>query len=105
MVFSNQDDLDVHVLANQHQMHLDSEKKRSSNDVARVFLMESLKTISINTEKEVTTIIQQQSPSQLTTTSKFSTNKFVNYLNCEGWALRVRKPGQRISQDVKDYIQ
>jgi hypothetical protein len=106
MIFNNQDDLNVHIISNQHQMNIDSNKTQSSNDAARMHLMQSLKTVSINTRNEMTMIIQQQSSSfPQSTTSNLSATKFINYLNREGWALRVRKPGQRISQVVKDFIE
>ena len=106
MVFNSMDDLNLHIISNQHQLNNDPKKKQSSNDAARMYLMQSLKTIHVNTANETSGILQQQSSFQTTTTtSTFSINKFINYLNCDGWALRLRKPGQRISQDVKDFIE
>ncbi|CAF1452991.1 unnamed protein product [Rotaria sordida] len=99
-------DLNTHVLSNQHETNINSIKKRSTNDAARLHLMASLKTVSVRSKNETTTIIQQQtSASQTSTISNFSINKFINSINCEGWALRVRKPGHRISQEVKDFIE
>jgi hypothetical protein len=87
-------------------MNNDSNKKRSSNDAARIHLMETLKTVNINGKNEATLIIQQQfSRSGASPTANFRRNKFINYLSCEGWALRVRKSGKKISQEIKNFIQ
>lgn len=104
-VFNNLEDLNVHVLSNQHQIYIDQNNKRSSNDAARIHLVESLKTANITNTSETTSIFQQQqSYSQSSTTFQFSASRFVNYFNFQGWALRVRKPGHRISEDVKEFI-
>ncbi|CAF1313867.1 unnamed protein product, partial [Didymodactylos carnosus] len=99
-------DLRTHIICDQHQMDVDYNKKQSSNDAARIHLMETLKTVNTISQIQTTAIFEQQSPTaKSTTTSKFRTDKYINHFNSEGWGLRVRKSGQRISQDVKSFIE
>ena len=37
------------------------------------------------------------------TSSKFPIDKYKNYFDSEGWGLRVRKPGKRISQGCEEF--
>jgi hypothetical protein len=104
--FDNEIDLNTHVLCNQHQIDVDSAKTRSSNDAARIHLLDTLKTVNTTSQIQATTILQQQClASEASTTSKFPINKYINYFNLEGWGLRVRKPGCRIDQSVKNFIE
>lgn len=90
--FESQDELQDHVLIDQHTT---TESSLRTNDRIKVMLFEKMKNM------DTSPIISQS----ITTTSTLtSVPRHSKPFLTEGWALRKRKPAKPIDKDVKEFI-
>ena len=105
MTFQDVDDLNRHILIDQHHME-GVNQKRSTNDHAKIHLIERLKLSHSTSQAQVETILMNQRSSEDQSNSvPLAIDKYTNYFATAGWGLRVRKPPKRINEKVRTFIE
>lgn len=92
-------DLDSHIAANLHKIPVP--KPRTSNDIARLHLIETVRSINIQSQQDTGTIKTTQDASGV----DMSTSLHYEYFASPGWALRNRKHNNPLSESIKRFIE
>ena len=92
-------ELDTHIAAGLHT--LADDETRTTNDIARIHLMEILRSTSTRSCSQAETILQRQN----TTAYDSSVSFHYRFFSTCGWALRTRKLGKPMSEKVKSFIE
>lgn len=97
--FESNVELNAHIASNQHIIPDDA--PRTANDIARIQLIELLRSTSTRYRTEIEVILQHQDA----TIYDLSTSFHHQFFSTCGWALRTRKLGKRMSDKVKNFIE
>ena len=89
----------MHIEANLHNIQRNA--RRTTNDIARLHLTEIIHTASIDTQEQTKTIIQSQNVSHI----DFSKSAYYKSFASAGWALRIRKYTNPMTDQVKNLIE
>ena len=92
-------DLDSHIAANFHD--IPAPKPRTSNDIARLHLVETLRTANIQSQQGASTIRTTQN----TLGIDMSGSTHYEFVSSPGWALRVRKNNNPLTENIKAFIE
>jgi hypothetical protein len=95
--FESNIDLDTHIAANQHDIL--NEIPRTANDIARVHLTDILRTTTTQSRVEASTILQHQHAGDLSLSAHYES------FSSPGWALRTRKLGNPMGEEVKNFVE
>ena len=97
--FESEADLESHIAANLQDVQ--QNKRRTANDIARLHLTELIRTTSIDTREHTKSIISSQNIPHADLTKSEHCEKFSSL----GWALRIRKHTNPMSDKIKNYIE
>lgn len=92
-------DLDSHISANLH--NIPAPKPRTSNDIARLHLVETLRTANIQSQQGASTIRTTQN----TLGIDMSGSTHYEFFSLPGWALRGRKNNNPLTENIKAFIE
>ena len=96
--FESEENLDVHIAANLHK--IPSEDPRTSNDIARLHLIETVRSTNLKSLHDVKRIKRGQTSS----TNVTNGSQHYQYFSSVGWALRTRKHNNNMSDKTKNFI-
>lgn len=99
LIFESSTDLDSHVAANLHK--IPPPNPRTSNDIARLHLIETVRSTNIQLHKDKSDIKQYNNTSNNDMADSVHNQHFTSL----GWALRIRKQHNTISQKTKTFIE
>lgn len=91
-------DLDSHIAADQHQ--IPPPIPRTSNDIARLHLIETLRSTNIQSQQDITRV----RVSHNTTSNAIPGSTHYQHFSTPGWALRTRKHTVTMSEKTKTFI-
>jgi len=94
--FESEDDLNVHILLNQHTT---KESSLRLQDKTKLMLFERLKNNNMSSST-----LQPTATTATTNTSSIDVPRHTKFFQAQGWALRIRKPCKPIHKDVKEFI-
>ena len=96
--FEPEESLDVHIAVNLHK--IPPKDPRTSNDVARLHLIETVRSANFKSLHAVKRIKRDQSSSSNVTNG----SEHYQYFSSVGWALRTRKHNNNMSDKTKNFI-
>ena len=92
-------ELDTHIAANIHNVQQSA--RRTTNDIARLHLIEISRKINVDSQQQATKILHNQSSINVELLNSNNYQKFA----VMGWGLRTRKHSNRMSDKVKNFIE
>lgn len=97
--FESNSDMESHIAANLR--NVPDKQRRTANDVARMHLTELIRTTSIDSQQQTTSIFQSQDMLHADLTKSAHYEKF----SSAGWGLRIRQHTNPMSENVKNFIE
>ena len=97
--FESTEELDAHIASNIHSIVEDDH--RSSNDIARIHLIEAVRATTISTQHQTAKVFQQQ----LDENTSLDRSPNYKYFSHAGWALRQRKHTNPLTKKIRDFIE
>ena len=97
--FESSTELESHIAGNLHNIQQNA--RRTTNDIARLHLTEIIRTISIDTQEQTKNITQNQNVLHV----DFSKSVYYKSFASVGWALRVRKHTNPMTDQAKNFIE